>query len=187
MPLLGNDDEEAEVSGSKANNSSESGSKVEHRGDESSVQEDSSQEDIGSEEEHGDESENESEQMNADPTPEFQNPVRPERRSSRGKAITRGRGAKGRGGAVGNGRTKNQTEEKPSLRELQNQAYSRSTLHTFRSHLLHKRHGPDIQGQSDRGRGRGRGIQIARGRGQGQPDMRLRMNAMLEKIKRDYT
>ena len=34
-----------------------------------------------------------------------------------------------------------------------------------------------------RGRG-GQGLQ--RGRGRGQPDMRLRMNAMLEKIKRDF-
>lgn len=85
----------------------------------------------------------------------------------------RGRGSGdrgGRGGSRGRGgipRPSN-TEEKPSLRELNNIAYSRSSLHTHTS-------------RGDRGRGSSQ----PRGRGRGQPDMRLRMNAMLEKIKRD--
>ncbi|KAI0034528.1 hypothetical protein K488DRAFT_45294 [Vararia minispora EC-137] len=60
---------------------------------------------------------------------------------------------------------------KPSYRELQRQAYSRENLHHFKA---------GRGGRSARG-GRGRG----RGKGGGQPDMRLRMNAMLEKIKHD--
>ncbi|KDQ60758.1 hypothetical protein JAAARDRAFT_560866 [Jaapia argillacea MUCL 33604] len=63
--------------------------------------------------------------------------------------------------------------QKPSLRELTKQAYSTSSLHTYKSDPLNRR-------GSERGRGRG-----GRGRGRGQPDMRLRMNVMLEKIKRD--
>ncbi|CCM02405.1 uncharacterized protein FIBRA_04503 [Fibroporia radiculosa] len=83
----------------------------------------------------------------------------------------------------------------PTLRELQSQAYSRSSLHTRKSDPLHRRRGSDMK-RADapaggRGRGRGQGGRGAassqRGRGRGQPDMRLRMNVMLEKIKRDFT
>ena len=65
-------------------------------------------------------------------------------------------------------------DDKPSLRELNKQAFSRSALHTYKSR--------GSGGKSGRGGERGRG---ARGRGRGQPDMRLRMNAMFEKIKQD--
>lgn len=69
-----------------------------------------------------------------------------------------------------------------SLRELTREAYSRSSLHTFKADPLKRR-----RGAPDRGRGgtRGRGSDQRRG-GQGQPNMKLRMNAMLEKIKQDY-
>jgi hypothetical protein len=85
-------------------------------------------------------------------------------------------------------------EEKPSLRELNRQAYSRSSLHSHKSDPLH-RHGRGRGSKSAAVNGRGRGGGRDRGRGagpsdrggrKGQPDMRLRMNAMLEKIKRDY-
>lgn len=82
----------------------------------------------------------------------------------------------------------------PSLRDLQRQAYSKSSLHTFKSghrgsgatsgaHATAPMGGRGRGGAVDSQRGRGH----VRGRGRGQPDMRLRMNAMLEKIKRDYT
>lgn len=98
-------------------------------------------------------------------------------------------------------------EVKPTLREMQKQAYSRSSLHTHKSDPLHRRRGSQPRGRgnsADRGQDRGRGNSVGRGqdrgrgrgndrgasrggRGRGQPDMRLRMNAMLEKIKRDFT
>lgn len=71
------------------------------------------------------------------------------------------------------------------LRDLTREAYSRSSLHTYKSDPLH--------------RGRGGGYQRAHGvatvnppirevgRGRGQPNMKLRMGAMLEKIKREYS
>ena len=71
--------------------------------------------------------------------------------------------------------------EPPSLRELQRQAYSRSSLHTNKSHPLGRHKGTDREG----GRGRGTSRGGYRGRGRGQPDMGLRMKAMLEKIKQD--
>jgi hypothetical protein len=67
----------------------------------------------------------------------------------------------------------------PSLRELQRQAYSPASLHHFKSRPLHRSnnrtatHKADISGNNTRGGG--------------QPDMRKRMSAMLEKIKRDYS
>ena len=91
----------------------------------------------------------------------------------RQRSNPRGRGARGRGGTPG------QTSDRPqqqSLRDLNNLAYSRSSLHTYKSR--------GARGH-DSARGRGRGSFQQRGRGRGQPDMRLRMNAMLEKIKRD--
>ncbi|KAI0079896.1 hypothetical protein K474DRAFT_1566880, partial [Panus rudis PR-1116 ss-1] len=72
-------------------------------------------------------------------------------------------------------------EDSPTLRDLQRQAYSKSSLHSFKSG-----HSNRSNGGRGRGSDRGRGFHT-RGRGRGQPDMRLRMNVMLEKIKRDFT
>lgn len=68
-----------------------------------------------------------------------------------------------------------QVVEPPSLRELKREAYSQSTLHTFKSDPL-KRHD-----QSKRGRSSGGGFE----RGRGQPNMKLRMNVILEKLKQE--
>ncbi|KAI0093871.1 hypothetical protein BDY19DRAFT_281000 [Irpex rosettiformis] len=115
----------------------------------------------------------------------------PEAIPSRQQTAIRGeRGSRGRRENV-RGRTRGgssrqharhvqEDETKLSLRELQNQAYSRSSLHNFKSGS-HKQHSGGARGFNGRGRRRGGG-----GHGRGQPDMRLRMNAMLEKIKRDY-
>ncbi|KAH9951229.1 hypothetical protein B0H21DRAFT_270757 [Amylocystis lapponica] len=79
-------------------------------------------------------------------------------------------------------------EQKAALRELSKQAYSRSSLHTHKADPLHRHRTTDLRlGESSGGRGRGRARGAPRGRGRGQPDMRLRMNVMLEKIKRDFT
>ncbi|KAJ4000065.1 hypothetical protein F5050DRAFT_1563675 [Lentinula boryana] len=64
-----------------------------------------------------------------------------------------------------------------NLRDLTRTAYSRETLHTYKSDPLNRR------GGANGGRGNGRGGI----RGRGQPNMKLRMGAMLEKIKRDFT
>ena len=73
-----------------------------------------------------------------------------------------------------------QAVEPPSLRELKREAYSQSTLHTFKSDPLKKRD----QGKRAAGnRGRGSGF-IEKGKGQ--PNMKLRMNVMLEKIKQEF-
>jgi len=61
--------------------------------------------------------------------------------------------------------------EEDNVRELMREAYSKSSLHTFRSDPLKKR--------AASGKSRGE-------KGKGQPDMGLRMKAMLAKIKRDY-
>lgn len=74
----------------------------------------------------------------------------------------------------------NKEQDKQSLRDLFRKAYSKESLHTYKSGR-----------QQGRGRGRGRG----QGGGtegkaasmRGQPNMKLRMNAMLEKIKQDYS
>lgn len=76
------------------------------------------------------------------------------------------------------GKVEEPAEPPLSLRELTKQAYSRETLHTYKADPLKKHHGA-----------LGRGGSAARGRGpatgRGQPNMKLRMNAMLEKIKQD--
>ena len=72
-----------------------------------------------------------------------------------------------------------QPAEPPSLRELKREAYSQSTLHSFKSDPFKKR---DQSRRGSGSRGRGKGF-IERGRGQ--PNMKLRMNVMLEKIKQD--
>ncbi|KAG1754539.1 hypothetical protein EDB19DRAFT_1625924 [Suillus lakei] len=76
-----------------------------------------------------------------------------------------------------------------SLRELGKQAYSRNSLHTYKANP--KRHdakpsrGANQQRGSTRG---GRGASFGdRGREKGQPNMKYRMTAVLEKIKRDFT
>lgn len=71
--------------------------------------------------------------------------------------------------------------EQPSLRDLTREAYSRSTLHTFKSDpLKKKRVFSERSGQAAGGR-RHQGVT-----GRGQPNMKLRMNAMLQKIKQDF-
>ena len=69
----------------------------------------------------------------------------------------------------------------PSLRDLTQKAYSTSSLHTFKSDPLNRRRGSGTRGV----RGGGRGMQRGQGH-RGQPNMKLRMDAMLEKIKRDF-
>ncbi|KAF8911075.1 hypothetical protein CPB84DRAFT_1842329 [Gymnopilus junonius] len=75
-----------------------------------------------------------------------------------------------------------ETASQPSVRELMREAYSRSSLHTYKADPFKKRlAGPGSQRDgksSDHGRPQ---------TGKGQPDMKLRMNAMLAKIKQDCT
>ncbi|KAF9036661.1 hypothetical protein BJ165DRAFT_1504977 [Panaeolus papilionaceus] len=77
-----------------------------------------------------------------------------------------------------NNKRKRELPEEPTepktLRDLTREAYSRSSLHTFKSHPLRK-------GKTARHELRLRGE-----KGRGQPNMKLRMNAMLAKIKQDY-
>ncbi|KAF5324438.1 hypothetical protein D9611_004333 [Ephemerocybe angulata] len=79
----------------------------------------------------------------------------------------------------------NEDGDRPaSLRDLKREAFSKTKLHTFKADALHKHSG---RGQSFNARGRGGSGPPGRGGRRGQPDMRLRMDYMLEKIKRDYT
>jgi hypothetical protein len=79
----------------------------------------------------------------------------------------------------------------PSLRELQKQAYSPVALHHYKSRPLHHSkgrmatHGTRTS-ESSRKNNVGGGT-LNRSRRGGQPDMRLRMSAILEKVKRDYS
>ena len=68
----------------------------------------------------------------------------------------------------------NRGEDDESFRELSRKAYSRESLHTYKSDPLHRGKGRPTLHQSG-----------TKGTGRGQPDMRLRMNVLLEKIKRD--
>jgi len=72
--------------------------------------------------------------------------------------------------------TAKEEETKPSLRELSRTAYSPASLHNVKSNQRHRHPDSrkDIQGSSGQRKG-------------GQPNMRLRMEAMLEQIKRDYS
>lgn len=70
----------------------------------------------------------------------------------------------------------NQGEDDESLRELSRKAYSRESLHTYKSDPLHRGKGRPALHQGG-----------TKGTGRGQPDMRLRMNVLLEKIKRDVS
>ena len=65
--------------------------------------------------------------------------------------------------------SRNGITDKSGLRELAKKAYASSSLHNYKSDPLHKRRGRE--GRQSQGRG--------------QPNMKLRMNAMLEKIKQD--
>ncbi|GJE86908.1 hypothetical protein PsYK624_029910 [Phanerochaete sordida] len=109
-----------------------------------------------------------------------------EKKRGKGKGTQTATVPAGRGGEHANKRRRKDTAgdddaaKKPTLRELQTLAYSKSSLHTYKS-------GSSQRQSETRGRVRGRGRGSQRGgRGRGQPDMRLRMNVMLEKIKRDY-
>jgi hypothetical protein len=89
------------------------------------------------------------------------------------------------------GQEEGSTSAGPSLRELQKQAYSPATLHHYKSRPLHHTKGHMAPRgtrtpESSRKRDVGGGSRNPSRRG-GQPDMRLRMSAMLEKIKRDYS
>ena len=87
------------------------------------------------------------------------------------------RTASSSGSAGGQKRDNSQTSrdaDDASLRDLFRKAYSRESLHTYKSDPLHRGKGRPAQ---HRGR--------TKGTGGGQPDMKLRMNALLEKIKRD--
>lgn len=70
----------------------------------------------------------------------------------------------------------------PSLRELQRQAHSPASLHHYKSRPL--RH-PKNRAASNDVSIRRREAGIGAAKGGGQPNMRLRMTAMLEKIRRD--
>jgi hypothetical protein len=95
-----------------------------------------------------------------------------------------------------------QSAEKPktqSLREMAKDAYSPSTLHTYKARSLNYNRVPQVSepvlGRSGLGMGahkwkRGKGGDEngrTSGRGRGQPNMKLRMGVLLEKIKRDHT
>ena len=69
-------------------------------------------------------------------------------------------------------------EKQQSLRDLFRKAYSKESLHTYKSDPLKKRKGGRQQGTGRRGNA---------APSRGQPNMKLRMNAMLEKIKQDYS
>lgn len=84
-------------------------------------------------------------------------------------------------------------DKKPTLRDLEEKAYSRKSLHSYKADPLHRRRDAVIpnseRGSRGGGRGRGRGAYEKRARnetGRGQPNMKYRMEAMLERIKRDY-
>ncbi|KAG7092388.1 hypothetical protein E1B28_008745 [Marasmius oreades] len=65
-----------------------------------------------------------------------------------------------------------ESSQSGGLRELARKAYSRESLHTYKSDPLKRR---------------SNGEHVKKGGGRGQPNMKLRMNAMLEKIQRDYS
>lgn len=72
-----------------------------------------------------------------------------------------------------------QAEKERSLRDIAREAYSQSSLHNYKSDPLNRRR---IEG-----RGRDRRTGVPSGRGKGQPNMKLRIEVMLEKIKRDFS
>ena len=80
-------------------------------------------------------------------------------------------------------------EREKSLRDLKREAYDEKNLHNFRADPLHKQSGRG-RFSTARGRGGGGGGPGRGGHGgrepRGQPNMKMRMNYMLEKIKKDY-
>jgi len=89
------------------------------------------------------------------------------------------------------GKEEDVTSTGSRLRELQKQAYSPAALHHYKSRSLHHSksrvaHDARIPA-SESSRKKDVGGTLNRTRRGGQPDMRLRMSAMLEKIKRDYS
>ncbi|KAF9227607.1 hypothetical protein BS17DRAFT_693261 [Gyrodon lividus] len=75
---------------------------------------------------------------------------------------------------------------KKSLRELKRHAYSPSSLHAPTADPLHRK-GAYSSRNSHLTRGKRDGGCTDRGREKGQPNMTLRMNVMLEKIKRNFS
>ncbi|KAF9519939.1 hypothetical protein BS47DRAFT_1009349 [Hydnum rufescens UP504] len=107
----------------------------------------------------------------------------PMRRNRKLKSNTRPLRSESAPGAAGDAEQEEKSTE-PSLRELMQDAYSRSSLHTFKSDPLHRRH--KGEGTSN-GRERGVGLNAAGRTGRGQPDMRKRMGALLAQIKSTTT
>ncbi|KIM87019.1 hypothetical protein PILCRDRAFT_95910 [Piloderma croceum F 1598] len=75
-------------------------------------------------------------------------------------------------------------QKEDPVRDMTREAYSRASLHTYKSDPLHRNRG---RGGSSRGDKATYSTAGGRGQGRGQPNMKLRMGAMLEKIKRDYS
>jgi hypothetical protein len=71
-------------------------------------------------------------------------------------------------------------ERRERVRDLSRKAYAPESLHTFKADPLHRQRS---QGHTS-SRGRASGTRNF-SRGKGQPNMKLRMNALLEKIKLD--
>jgi len=72
-----------------------------------------------------------------------------------------------------------------SLRDLQRQAHSPASLHHYKSRPLHQTKNRAASNEVSIRRRENSIVAPKRGRGGGQPNMRLRMTAMLEKIRRD--
>jgi hypothetical protein len=81
-----------------------------------------------------------------------------------------------------------QAPSAPSLRDMAREAYSRSTLHQYKSHPLQQKRGRSTR-WAERGSGGREDEESGRGRGRrrGQPNMKLRMDVMLEQIKRSLS
>ncbi|KAF6764836.1 hypothetical protein DFP72DRAFT_1162759 [Ephemerocybe angulata] len=105
-------------------------------------------------------------------------------KSQRTSPLKRERDFKGKSRAHPQDAANEDGDRPASLRDLKREAFSKTKLHTFKADPLHKHSG---RGQSFNARGRGGSGPPGRGGRRGQPDMRLRMDYMLEKIKRDYT
>ncbi|KAG8933545.1 hypothetical protein FRC02_011656 [Tulasnella sp. 418] len=74
---------------------------------------------------------------------------------------------------------KDQESDRKSISQLVKNAYAPSNLHTFKSDPMHRRnHAADTK------HGKGRPAATNTSRGRGQPNMKLRMGALLEQIKR---
>ena len=74
-------------------------------------------------------------------------------------------------------------ERRGRVRELSRKAYAPESLHTFKADPLHRQRSQSQTSSRGRAPGTRNISQFSRGRGQ--PNMKLRMNALLEKIKLD--